>query len=72
MATTRIDAAGVSREIRVPVAVEWDGGELVARGSFVVTHGQIGLVPFSAALGALRVREEIEVDYRLVARPEAS
>ena len=72
VATARIDAAGVSREIRVPVAVEWDGGELVARGSFVVTHAEIGLVPFSAALGALSVREEIEVDYRLVARPEAS
>lgn len=72
VATARIDAAGLSREIRVPVAVEWAGGELVARGSFMVTHAEIGLVPFSAALGALRVREEIEVDYRLVARREAS
>ena len=72
VATARIDAAGVSRRIRVPVAVEWADGELVARGGFVVTHAEIGLTPFSAALGALRVREDMEIAYRLVAREDAS
>jgi hypothetical protein len=33
-----------------------------------LTHGDIGLAPFAAALGALRVRDDFEIDLRLEAR----
>jgi hypothetical protein len=52
----------------VPARLELDGDTLTASGRFTLTHAQLGLSPFSVALGALRVREDIEVGYRLSAR----
>jgi len=66
--TTRVNVAGNAREIVVPVVMEIQGGTLVARGEFTVTHAELGLAPFSVAMGALRVREDLQVAYRLVAR----
>ncbi len=66
--TTRVDVTGHVREIVVPVALQVRGGTLVARGEFTVTHAELGLVPFSVAMGALRVRDDLQVAYRLVAR----
>jgi polyisoprenoid-binding protein YceI len=66
--TTRVDVTGHVREIVVPVALQVQGGTLVARGEFTVTHAELGLVPFSVAMGALRVRDDLQVAYRLVAR----
>jgi polyisoprenoid-binding protein YceI len=65
--TTRVSIAGRQRDIVVPVKLEVDGDTLTASGSFTVTHAELGLSPFSVALGALRVREDIQVDYRLSA-----
>lgn len=66
--TTRVEVAGNVRELVVPAAVEIREETLVARGEFTVTHADLGLVPFSVALGALRVREDLRVAFRLVAR----
>lgn len=66
--TTRVSIAGRQRDIVVPVKLELDGDTLTASGSFTVTHAALGLSPFSVALGALRVREDIQVGYRLSAR----
>jgi polyisoprenoid-binding protein YceI len=66
--TTRVDVAGHVRELVVPVVLEIQGGTLVAHGEVTVTHAELGLVPFSVAMGALRVREDLQVAYRLVAR----
>ncbi len=70
--TARVDVAGVVRQIQVPVTLERTGGQLQVSGEFVLTHAELGLTPFSAALGALRVREDLEVAYRLVAREGSS
>lgn len=67
-ATARVDVLGIDREIRVPVALRVQDPELIAEGEFVLTHAELGLTPFSAALGALRVRDDMHVAYRLVAR----
>lgn len=72
VATVRVDVAGAVRLVQVPVEMEGQDGELVASGTFVVTHAAIGLTPFSSALGALRVREDIGIAYRLVVREGAS
>ena len=66
--TARVDITGHVREIVVPVTLETQGPTLVARGEFTVTHAELGLVPFSVAMGALRVRDDLQVAYRLVAR----
>lgn len=72
VATARVDAAGVARQVRVPGTIERTDGGLVVSGAFVLTHADLGLTPFSAALGALRVREDIEIAYRLAASDDAS
>ena len=45
--------------------------ELIASGEFDLTHAQLGLTPYSVALGALRVAERMHVRYRLVAQRES-
>ena len=66
--TARVSIAGRQRDIVVPTSLEVGGDTLTASGSFVVTHAELGLTPFSAVLGALRVREDIWISYRLSAR----
>jgi hypothetical protein len=66
--TARVSLAGRQRDIVVPARLELDGDTLTASGRFMMTHAQLGLTPFSVALGALRVREDIQVGYRLSAR----
>jgi hypothetical protein len=51
-----------------PLTVEIDGGRLTARSRLRLTHAELGLVPFTVALGALRVRDDFEVDLTLAAR----
>ena len=60
--------AGGGGELLVPVMVSTNGDELAAHGTFTVTHGELGLAPFSAAMGALRVRDDMRISYQLVAR----
>ena len=66
--TARVSLAGRQRDIVVPARLELDGDTLTASGRFTLTHAQLGLSPFSVALGALRVRDDIQVGYRLSAR----
>lgn len=67
-ARVRVALRGEERVVTVPLSVTIEGGRLEARASFHLTHGDIGLVPFTAALGALRVRDDIGFDLRLEAR----
>ena len=53
-------------EIEVPLVVELVGGDLTVRGGFTVLQTALGLTPFSVALGALQVRDDLSV--RLVLR----
>lgn len=61
----------VGREVAVPiegyVTPAVDGLEIEAR--FEVTHGDLGLTPFSVMGGALRVADPIEVEVSLFANP---
>ena len=44
--------------------------EIRAEGGLSVDQAALGLEPFSVALGALRVRRDLDIDFRLRARPE--
>jgi hypothetical protein len=55
-------------QVDLPVALQRSPDELVASGEFDLTHAQLGLTPYSVALGALRVAERMHVRYRLVAQ----
>lgn len=62
---------GKTNMIEFPVAVHSGEGQITVTGAFSVTHRQLGLEPFRAALGSLRVRDEMEVKFRLTARRPA-
>ncbi|MEX0734006.1 MAG: hypothetical protein WD944_04245 [Steroidobacteraceae bacterium] len=68
-ARVRIGLRGEERVITAPFSVTVEGSRLSAHANFRLSHADIGLVPFTAALGALRVRDDFEVDLRLEARP---
>lgn len=51
-----------------PASVELDDGSLTATGETRITHTALGLDPYSVMLGALAVRDELVLKYRLVAQ----
>lgn len=54
--------------ITVPVRLRREGdARLIAEGEFSVLQTDLGLQPFSALLGALRVRDQLDIRFRIVA-----
>jgi len=67
-ARVRVALRGGARVISVPFTVNIEGSSLSAHANVRLTHADLGLVPFTVALGALRVRDDFEVDLKLEAR----
>lgn len=65
--TLTLELAGNTVEITAPVRLNFTANALTASGEFQLTHDALGLRPFSAALGALKVAEEIDFSYRIEA-----
>lgn len=63
-----IDIVGKTVHVTVPTEVRVDGDRLEASGKFQLTHSELGLTPFSAAGGALRVAQKMEFTYRVTAQ----
>ena len=63
----RVEIRGQATVITVPVHVARDEPTLTASGSFTVEQSFLGLKPFSALSGALQVRDQLEVRFRIVA-----
>lgn len=68
MVAARITVKGRQYPLDVPVSINTFDGGLVAVGRFRLTHAAIGLEPFRVALGSLRVADELQVKFRIVAR----
>ena len=58
---------GMSFDYRLPAAISSDPDTLTVNGSLTIRHADFGLTAFSAAGGLLRVAEDIEVVYEVVA-----
>lgn len=67
-ARVRVGMRGEERIINVPLTVQIKDGQISVHASFKLHHADLGLTPFTAALGALRVRDDIEIDCRLDAQ----
>jgi hypothetical protein len=67
-ARVRVAVAGREQVVVAPFRVSVEGGELRARAAFRLTHGDLGLEPFNVALGALKVRDDFDVELSLTAR----
>ena len=67
-AQVRVSFAGAEHVIAVPFTVTVKDGRLVAHADLRLTHADLGLEPFTVALGALKVRDDLEVDLTVEAR----
>jgi len=68
LARVRVGIRAEERIIGVPLSVQIDGDRLSVHASFKLHHADLGLTPFTVALGALRVRDDFDVDCRLEAQ----
>jgi hypothetical protein len=66
-ATVAVSVAGHESELTVPFTLDVDGGRLRANGAMRLRQSALGLTPFSVMLGALKVQDELELKFRLVA-----
>lgn len=67
-ARLRVGLRGEERVVTVPLTVKVGGAKLEAHAQFSLRHAELGLTPFNVALGALRVRDQIDFHCRLEAR----
>jgi hypothetical protein len=67
-AQVRVSLAGAEHVLAVPFSVTLADGRLVAHAELHLRHADLGLEPFTVALGALRVRDDFEVDLTVEAR----
>jgi hypothetical protein len=66
-ATVRVSVAGHESTLVVPFTVDTSAGRLHAEAAFTVQQTALGLTPFTALLGALRVQDQVRVKLDLVA-----
>jgi hypothetical protein len=64
-----VNVAGHESSLLVPFSLEAAPGRLTARGSVRLRQSELGLTPFSALLGALKVQDEMRLKFTLVATP---
>jgi polyisoprenoid-binding protein YceI len=60
---------GTAFEYLVPVDLKVEPDRFVINGEMTLRHTDFGLTPFSAMGGLLRVADELELQFALVARP---
>jgi polyisoprenoid-binding protein YceI len=58
---------GRTRQVTFPAEVAISGKKLTAKGSFRFAQTDFGIEPYSAALGAVRNKDEVELIFHLVA-----
>jgi YceI-like domain len=56
------------RTMRVPVTLERTDGSVTARGEFPLKQSDLGLKPFSVAMGTLVVIDEMHIRFEVVAK----
>jgi polyisoprenoid-binding protein YceI len=59
---------GVSREVTLPVRVELSGATLTASGRTALAQRAFGIEPVTAGAGTVKVKNEVGVEFRIVAR----
>lgn len=70
--TVQVDIAVRSRihSLEIPVHVVVTGDRIIATGSFSVNQTDLGLEPFSVMMGALTVRDQLDINFSLVAEAD--
>ncbi len=63
----RVTVRDVAREMRIPTTVQIDRETVTARGAFDILQTDFGIKPFSVALGALTVQDQLHIRFELTA-----
>jgi polyisoprenoid-binding protein YceI len=66
-ADVQITVRGQTHTLSVPVTYSLSNGQLTASGDLPLKQSDLGLTPFTAALGALAVQDEMRVRFHFVA-----
>jgi polyisoprenoid-binding protein YceI len=69
--TADVTVAGLTNSIQFDASAAFDAGDIKITGNALISHKSLGLKPFSAAFGTLKVRREIVVRFEIVAVPAA-
>lgn len=65
--TAEITVRDQTNKLEFPASVSATEEQIVVTGNFTVTHGQLGLKPYTKFLGGLRVSEEMRIKFRITA-----
>ncbi len=66
-AALTLNFRGAQYSFAVPIVWSLSGSQLTARADFEITHGSLGLTPYSAFAGAIAVAEPIRIQFELSA-----
>ena len=58
-----ITLKGVTREVQVPAKIAIDERHVQAEGAFAIKQTEFGIKPFSVALGAVQVQDELQIRF---------
>ncbi len=62
---TTVSVIGMENTVKFPVSIELADDSFVASGQLEITHGDLGLSPFTAMGGALSVRDLLVLKYQI-------
>lgn len=68
-ARVALQVKGRTTLVDIPVRVEQSDGRVRASGQFSVDQTALGLEPFSAFMGALQVKDRLDIEFVVVAAP---
>jgi polyisoprenoid-binding protein YceI len=58
---------GKKKKITIPIAITFPkSGQLVAVGKYTLTQTDFGITPYSAYLGAVKVKDKIDIKFKIV------
>jgi polyisoprenoid-binding protein YceI len=63
-----ITIRGVTKHVHTPVTLEKTRERIIASGTLEIRQSDFGITPFSVLAGALQVKDEVNIQYRLVGR----
>ena len=63
-----ITIRGVTKKIRSPARLKKTAGKIIVTGNLEIKQSDYGIAPFSVLAGALAVKDELKIQYRIVGR----
>lgn len=71
-ATMRVLLKGRYQDFSLPITIKKTGEALTINGKIRLAQTRLGLTPFRILMGAIAVRDEMDIHFRLFAKPEQS